>query len=207
MRPLTTRSPFLCVASLVGALSCVPASGAAQSVARPLSWSRFGIGYVANAPNMMAGVSGYVLFRALGGIGLYADAKFDVDSPGRDPYYYPNWTPSQVEDSVRDVFPVDHQVSWRAFDVAVVRPVTPGLMVYAGVGYAQKKRYQSYQDPSKQLGQLGLFWVEAPDLRVNTASAMFGVFMRMSRVLAFQTGFETTPRGFTLGATIKFPPR
>lgn len=181
-------------------------SGAAPAKAQALSWSRFGIGYAVDAPSMMAGVGGYILFPALHGWGLYGDAKFDVSSPSHNQYFV-HMTAQQVLDTVPGVIYQSHKESWQGFDLALVRPVTPGLMLYVGGGYAKRREYEYFYDPAQQLGQLGLFWAEATDQAETTLNFMFGGFFRMSRYLAFQTGFETRPLGFSLGGFLKFPPR
>jgi hypothetical protein len=183
-------------------------SGAVPAAGQASSWSRFGIGYVANAPSMMAGVGAYILFPGLlHGWGLYGDAKFDPSSPAHDPYFLHNMTAQQVEDSVQGVEFRYHTDSWQGFNLAVVRPVTPALMLYVGGGYAKRQRYNSYRDPAQQLGQLGLFWAQATDQTETTLNFMVGGFLRMSRYLTFQTGIETRPVGFTVGGWFKFPPR
>jgi len=177
-------------------------------MAQTYGWSPFGVGYVASAPNMMAGVDGYVLFPSLHGFGIYVDTKWDVDSPAHDPYFLPNMTRQQTEDQVNGVYFIQRKDSWRGFiNVAVVKPVTPALMLYLGGGYSERQWFYNFKDPAEELGQLGLFWVQAPEATSHSVSMMLGAFLRLSPYIAFQTGFETRPGGFSIGATIKFPPR
>lgn len=168
---------------------------------------RFGFGYVANAPEMLAGLQGMVILPALGGIGLYADLKFDAESPDRDEYFVADRTALQVEDQIAGVRFIDHRDSYQGLNVALVRPVNPALMLYAGVGVATMTRYREYLDPSEQLGQAGYFWVEATDEEATFTNVLAGIFMRVSPVLSLQTGFETNPKGFTVGATFLLPKR
>jgi hypothetical protein len=202
MRLSALRPPVVVALSLLWGVS----SGAAPVGAQSLSWSRFGIGYAVDAPSMMAGVGAYVLFPALHGWGLYADAKFDISSPAHDPYFL-HMTAQQVQDSVQNVQYRNHQESWQGFDLAVIRPVTPALMLYVGGGYAKRRVYDYFWDPAQNLGQLGLFWAQATDETTTTLNFMFGGFFRMGRYLAFQTGIEFRPLGFSLGGFLKFPPR
>lgn len=202
MRLSALRTSVLFSLSLLWAASW----GAAPAKAQMLSWSRFGIGYVTDAPSMMAGVSAYVLFPSLGGWGLYGDAKFDPGSPAHD-RYFEHMTAQDAENSVPGLQFIQKQDSWQGFNVAVVRPVTPGLMLYVGGGYAKRRRYNSYNDPSQQLGQLGIFWAQSTRDTHATGNLMVGGYLRMGRYIAFQTGIETRPLGFTLGGTLKFPPR
>jgi hypothetical protein len=188
---------------LVTALVAVPATGLdAQSTG-----TRVGIGYVANAPDLMAGGSAMVLVPALGGIGVYVDAKFNTDSPRRDETFYADWTALQVEDEVPGVRFHDVQDSYRSVNVAVVRPVTPALMLYVGAGLTHLTRYRQYRDPEEELGRAGYFWVEGPDEASDSANLLVGAFLRISPRMSMQTGFESNPKGFTVGASILFPPR
>lgn len=203
MRTFTTQRSLLFTLALLGAA----AVGVSPAGAQTYGWSRYGVGYTGSAPNMLGGVSAYVLFPSMRGFGIYVDTKWDIDSPAKDPYFLTNMTRQQVEDQVTGALYQQKRESWRGFfNVAIVKPVTPGLMLYAGGGYSRREWFYSYQDPSEQLGQLGLFWVQAPELTGNDVNVMVGAFLRMGRYIAFQTGFETRPGGFTLGATIKFPP-
>ena len=129
MRPPRLRLSVLFTLSLLWA-----AAGAAPAKAQMISWSRYGIGYVASPPNMMAGVDGYILFPSLKGLGIYVDAKFDVQSPAHDPKYLSDMTDADVLNTVTGAVFQDKKDSYRSFNVALVRPITPGLMLYAGGG-------------------------------------------------------------------------
>ncbi len=80
-------------------------------------------------------------------------------------------------------------------------------MIYAGAGVAVRTRYREYRDPEGERGFLGLLLVEAPDEQWTTVNGLGGGFLRMSRWLDFQFGLETAPRGFTVGASVRIPPR
>ena len=188
------------------------AAGARPAAAQTYGWSTFGVGYVADAPSMMAGVNAYVLFPAIHGFGLYVDTKWDIDSPHNDPYFLTSMTAEQVQDQnpFNDTIiaiPNGQQNSWRSFNVAVIRPVTPALMLYLGGGYARRERFQQFTDSRRELGQMGVFWAQLATQTETTVNVMFGAFLRMGRHVAFQTGFEHRPGGFSLGATLKFPGR
>jgi hypothetical protein len=167
----------------------------------------FGFGYVADAPDEMGGVSAHIVFPMLGGVGLYVDAKVDMGSPDREDTFLAGRTAADVEETVTGVEFLNSEDSWRGFNVAIVKTVTPALKLYAGAGHATRKRYRQYHDPNEVLGLLGFFWVEAPEDEWNTVNALAGGFLRMSRWIDFQFGLETAPRGFTVGASIRLPPR
>lgn len=198
-RECVRRSDCIFTAILLLGLA---APAAAQQTDTPV---RFGLGYVANAPEMMAGVSGTVVFPSFGGIGLYVDAKFNVDSPSREVDFLEGRTALEVENEVPGVSFRDAQDSYQAINVAVVRPVNPSLMIYAGGGIATMTRYRQYKDPTEELGRAGFFWVEAPDEEATEANFLVGLFMKITPLLHMQTGFETGPKGFTVGATFLLP--
>lgn len=167
----------------------------------------FGIGYVANAPQLLAGAGAYATFPLLGGLGFYLDAKFDVNGPSREDNFESALTALEVEDQIPGVALVGSEDSWRSFNIAVVRPLTPAFMVYLGAGYATRTRYHEYRDPKGERGLLGLLWAEAPHEESSTVNGLFGGFLRLGRPLDFQFGFETAPRGFTVGGSLRLPPR
>jgi hypothetical protein len=191
---------------LPACLACAAACNAAPVRAQTHNWSTFGIGYVANAPTMMTGGGAYVLFPFLKGFGLYANATFDMGSPARKSDFV-HMTAQEVQDSVSGNWYQVNTDSWQSFNVAVVKPITPGLMVYVGTGYAKKRIYDLFKDPSLTIGQGGNFWAEDTRLRESTVGLIFGGFLRMGRHLAFQMGVDTRPVGFTVGGLLKFPGR
>jgi hypothetical protein len=193
--------------ALVGALAFVTVSTPAPGSAQNAPAHYFGIGYVANAPDLLGGVSGYAVFPILGGLGLYVDAKFDLDSPSRDDTFISTLTDREVEEQVAGAEFIDDADSWQGFNFALVRPLSPSLMVYAGAGVATRTRYREYRDPEGEMGRLGFFIVEAPDDEWTSVNALAGGFLRLGRWLDFQFGLETRPRGFTVGGALRLPPR
>jgi hypothetical protein len=195
------RSTPLCLALAAAGLAAAPLA------AQDTLGVRFGVGYTANAPEMLAGASGFVILPAMGGIGLYLDAKFNPDSPRKDGAFLEGRTALQIEDEVAGVRFQDSKDSYRSFNVAVVRPMTPSMMLYAGAGISQMTRYREYFDPTEEMGLIGFFWVEAPDEKSTSINGLAGAFLRISSLISFQTGFETNPKGFTVGATFHLPRR
>jgi hypothetical protein len=168
---------------------------------------RVGLGYVGNAPEMVSGVSGHVLFPGMGRFGLYVDAKFNPYSARREETFLADRTAIEIEDEVVGVRFMDHKDSYRSFNAALVRYVNPSLMLYLGAGVSQMTRYREYYDPAEQMGQAGFFWVEAPDEAGSSLNVLGGAFLRMSSVLMFQTGVETNPKGFSVGISLQLPRR
>ena len=165
----------------------------------------FGIGYVTNAPDLLAGGAAYVVLPVLGGLGVYVDAKFDTSSPGEHEAFDPTLTAQQVDDEIGDAFR-DDESSWRSINAALVRPVTPAFTVYAGAGYVRERVYYEYFDDTRERGLAGVYWVEAPDQEANTVNVLAGMMLRMTSWINAHFGIETTPRGATVGISITYPP-
>lgn len=203
----SSQMPRVCLAA---ALLCAlpigvePASG--QASGSGLDRPHFGIGYAANAPNLMAGGGAYVVTRYLGGIGLYLDAKFDVEDPSGDIAFEDGLTADDVLDQVEGADFIKRESSYRSFNAALIRPVTPYLLVYVGGGLVQRTRFHWYEAPESDLGLSGVFWVRAPAEDDTMGNFMLGIFMRVSSFLSTQVGLESGPRGFTIGVSLR-PPR
>jgi hypothetical protein len=176
----------------------------AQSLPRELSRTQFGIGYVANAPNMLGGGNAYVLFPVLGGIGLYVDAKFDLNSPSDDLAFRSDITDDEVGSEVPGAEYIKREFSWKSFNVGVVRPLTPFFMIYGGAGPSRATVYHLYETIEADIGRA--LWVEAPDREETRVNLMLGAFLRLTSLISSQFGFETQPRGITVGASLRLPP-
>lgn len=171
-----------------------------------LSRAHFGVGYVGNAPSAMLGGSGYLIIpTSKGPFGLYLDAKFDVGNPSNETGFEPGLTASQVEDEVVGNEFVRSEGSWRSFNAALLRPLSPYFYVYAGAGIAQRTVYHLYEEPSLTLGVAGVFWVEAPARSEHSLNLLTGAILRLSSRISTQFGFETQPRGVTVGISARIP--
>ncbi|HEU5211067.1 MAG TPA: hypothetical protein VFU06_16845 [Longimicrobiales bacterium] len=189
------------ICTLAGIL-LLPGTSMAQSVAA-VDGPAFGVGYAANAPELLAGAAAWFVVPALGGIGLYADAKFDVDSPARGDTYEADLTAAEVDSELGDEYR-DSEGSWRSFNIAVVRPVTPSLMLYAGGGYARETMYRQYVDATGSRGLGGVYWVRSPDENGSSVNFLAGMFLRLGRHLNAQFGLDSAPRGFGVGMSLVF---
>lgn len=178
----------------------------APAAAQRAQGVRVGAGYVANSPELILGGAAYVLLPTAGGIGLYVDAKFDASSPSRKANYVADLSAQRVDSEIGDRF-FDSRKSWRALDLALVRPVRPALMLYVGVGYATRRKYNEYVDPTGERGTAGRYWVEDTGGRASRANALAGMFFRMSRYFNAQFGVESSPVGATVGVSLALPPR
>lgn len=196
----------LCTSAFVGAFGvavslAAPAAVSAQVVDAP----RFGIGYVANAPDQMAGGSAYAIFPVAGGLGLYVDAKFDVDSPSKDIAFRPDLTGAEVRSSEEFTGArfLKQEFSYRSVNVALVRPINTGVSIYAGGGMAWGENYKLYE---QIIGELGYaLWVVDPEFDETEVNLMGGLILRISSVLSTQIGYETQPNGVTAGVSLRLP--
>lgn len=177
----------------------------AQGEPVPLTWTQFGVGYVGNAPDMMAGGSAHVIFPTAGGIGLYVDMKFDQSSPTEERGYDPNVTSLEVA-GMEGSHHVETDESWKSFNVALIRPLNSSLWVYAGGGVAKLIRYDLYDvDPEAGIGVGGVAWLENPATAETRTNLMVGIMMRLSSRLSSQFGYETQPDGVTIGVSVRLP--
>lgn len=196
--------------ALAAAALCAAAPAAAQigvPASRAMSFEpRFGIGYVANMPNQFAGVSAHFISDFLGGLGVYVDAKFDVESPEDEEGFEPDLTAAEVDETRGDqVFHEDG--SWRSVNVALMRPIAPQFVVYLGAGYADGKHYRQYIDTEGELGLEGFYWVRDEENSGSEINVLGGAFFQLTRSIAFQVGAESKPGGFTLGVSYLVPLR
>lgn len=204
----SSELPRVCtIAALLCGLGLGVGSVSGQASASGLDRPHIGIGYAANAPNLMAGGGAYWVTPYFGGIGLYLDAKFDVEDPSGDPSFEAGLTANDVVNQIEGADFIKRESSYRSFNAALVKPVTPYLILYAGGGLVQRFRYHLYEAPDSDLGLSGIFWVEAPEEDDTMPNFMMGMFMRISSFLTTQTGIETEPRGFTIGASLRLPRR
>lgn len=196
---------ILTLTFMLALLGLVPQEGAAQSVESPLNRPHFALGYTANAPDIMGGIGGYYISSHLGGIGLYLDAKFDLENPSGEDTFESGLTAEDVLNQVTGAEYVQNEKSYRSFNAAVIRPLSPYLAVYAGGGIVQVSEYHLFEESTSGLGTAGVFWVEAPEFDETRPNFMIGAFLRMSSFISTQVGFETEPRGFTIGASFRLP--
>ena len=165
----------------------------------------FGIGYVGNIPDAIAG--GAVLLttpKLLRGAGLYADVKFTPTSPAGTEEYDPTITVDQAANQFADLLFLEES-AWVAVDLALVYAVTGELGVYAGAGYSKERHYRQYYDESQNRGLLGFYWIPDPAESGNRVNFLGGVLLRAGRHVIFQAGLEAQPRGADVGVMITLP--
>lgn len=156
------------------------------------------IGYVANAPHLLLGGAVAALPDALGGWGLYLDAKMGLDSPANDDFFMPDITFNEAKNVRQHTFSRDESY-WRSYNVAVVRAFRDDLIFYLGGGAAEERVFAEFFDPSRELGNFGYYFIEDEGMHRWQANAMGGMYFRIMRHLAVQFGAESTPVGLTVG--------
>ena len=159
---------------------------------------RLGIGYVTNSPEMFSGVGGYVVLDVLGGLGLYVDGKLGLNSPAGEVDYVDSLTVRDVDGAPGMNLELEES-GWWSVNAAVLRPISPELMLYLGGGYAYDTRFRRYRDASMELGTFGYYWVRDEEASGGRLNVLGGAFFRMSESLALQFGAEMEPPGFTVG--------
>lgn len=189
-------------AGLAGVALAILSVGASEADAQ---WgSRAGVGFVVNAPNQYLGLSGHVLTGVAGGLGLYVDGKIVRPSVADEENFDGGITAQFVDDNYGDV-PLGEEEEYRTVNVALMRPLTPELLLYAGAGHTSRTVYVEYQDLSEERGRSGFYWVEDPDNAATGVNVLLGAFFRISRNVSLQFGVESQPRGATVGASYSVP--
>lgn len=166
---------------------------------------RIGVGVVTNAPALVLGGSAFAVLDAFGGLGLYVDARRSLESPGRNGDFVDSLSVSDVDGMPGQRFQRDDQ-AWWSINAAVVRPVSPELMIYVGAGYVWEDLYRRYQntDPDVDLGTLGWYWVHDDEGSAARVNYLAGALFRMTPHIALQFGLESAPPGFTVGGVYSF---
>lgn len=197
-------TPFLTLA-VVSVIAAGPLSGQQPEDAVPPSFftARYaGIGYVVNAPNVFFGVGGFVI--PFGSFGLYADGKLSIDTPRGSENFADDVTLEQVETEFGDVL-FEERDTWLSANLAAVRPITPEIAAYAGVGITRRTGYREYFDPQGERGLGGYYWIGDDELNELGPNFLAGVLLHAGPNLVFQLGGETSPIGATLGISYALP--
>lgn len=167
---------------------------------------RIGIGYVANAPNMFAGAMAFAVFDIAGGLGLYVDGKYRTENPSTRDDYMDSLSVADIE-----LFPGQRELqdgffAW-SVNAALVKTVSPEMMIYAGAGYAVDEQYVRYYDGGDffDLGVDDRYWVKDEANSGPRVNLLGGVIFRMTRHVALHFGLELVPPGVTVGGSYSFP--
>ena len=165
---------------------------------------RIGVGYVTNAPNMFLGASAHFVADYRGGWGVYVDFKRSISSPRDEGDFIDSLTVADVDGMPGHVRDFDEE-AWWSVNGALVRPVSPELMLYLGAGYTSEEVFYRYDSDDPDYGSFGRYWVIDEEASGGRVNLLGGAFLRMGRRIALQFGFETEPSGFTVGASFLLP--
>jgi hypothetical protein len=170
--------------------------------AQPTYPTGAGLGYVVRAPDQLLGFSAHAISGRRGGVGLYLDAKFDLDSPARTDLFLADRSAAQADAAGHRRF--REQFSWTTANAALIRPLGPALAAYAGAGLSRRRVYSEWSDPTGSTGIGGVYIVEDPDFRATQANFLGGFIFVIGRV-SLHFGGESTPRGATVGGMYTVP--
>jgi len=199
LRPVVLLMGLLCSIASVGMAQSEP-----ESEARFLERPFIGLGYVANAPEQLAGVGVVATLPALSHWGAYVNFKWSPDSPKNRANYDPTLTSHDVEDLYRDEY-VSFDIVWTSISVAIARTIRPQLTLYAGAGYARSEGFDQFFDEDQNRGDQGYYWVVHPEDEATKVNFLAGAFLRAGEYFAFQFGLESAPKGFTVGGSFVLP--
>lgn len=192
-------------------LAAVASSSAAAQIGVPAARGerpfqpRFGVGFVANVPDQLAGLSVHVVPRGFP-VGFYADVKFDVESPRESDGFVDSLTRTEVEATRGDRL-LSTDASFTTVNVGLMRPITSGLVLYAGAGYSNGSEFAEYVDLNTELGKGGIYWVEDTENEPSKVNFTGGAFFQLGGNFAFQIGADSNPSGFSLGISYLTPLR
>jgi len=158
-----------------------------------------GVGYVANAPDMLAGATLWTVIPGFHGWGLYVDAKMDPWDPIGDGVLFADMTAAEAESQWPNDIKYISDARWRGFNVAITKALTDEMVLYLGAGYAEETVYKQYKDTQEDRGILGWYWAEDPDASRTGVNFLAGGFLRIAESVRIQFGGEARPMGFTVG--------
>jgi len=188
---------------LLGGRCCcglqTPAAARAQEAP-----SHFGIGFVANAPDQLTGISGHILPRGFFGFGIYVDAKRSVGSPRNRRGFTEEFTVAQIECEFEDQFFRTDAFS-QSINGALVRGMGRDLLLYGGAGIVQRHLYHEYLDRAGVRGIGGVYTVRDGEASGSVGNVLGGAFLRLGSRIWIQAGAESMPRGATIGGSLIIP--
>jgi hypothetical protein len=197
----------LALAALLGLAATPAAAQIGIPASRPMEFQpRIGAGYVVNAPNQFVGVSAHWVSGVLGGLGLYVDVKFDLDSPEDRDWFLDTMTVAYVEENLGHPL-FSRAATWTSVNVALMRPLGPQFVVYGGAGYSDGRHYREYWDMDARVHETGFYWVRDEEASGARLNLLAGAMFQISSIFALQFGLESQPSGITVGASYLIPLR
>lgn len=165
--------------------------------------TNLGLGYVVNAPEQLLGFTVMTVGSSWSGWGAFADVKLAVDRVSGDDAFRESSTATEAIGMGHQRFG-EPEEEWTTFNVGLVRALTDDVAAYLGGGYSEQTVYQEF-DQGASAGIDRFYIVEDDRFGGNEVNILGGLYLRVSRVIAFQFGGETAPAGFTAGVSLMVP--
>ena len=170
-----------------------------------LQHTQYGIGYVANLPDVQVGGGAYVVVPGWASAGLYVDAKVGIGGPAKERGYDASVTAAQIENDLGGTF-VKTESSWWSVNAAVIRQFSPYFALYAGAGVAHQTSYRLYNvDRTLGVGTGGVVWARDPRGDQYRPNLLAGIVTRLTSRVSAHFGYETEPDGVTVGLSLRLP--
>lgn len=180
------------------------AAGAGSAQAQALV--QLGAGYVVNGPEQFTGGSVHALWDVAGGIGLYLDAKWGSSTLVDERTFTTDFDFQAARDEFRDDLIIE-DFEWTTFNVALMRPITDEVSLYAGAGHSRRRAFGEFFDQAEERGVGGLYWVEDPQRRDARLNVLGGMFFQIAPRISVHLGAESAPAGVTVGGSFLFRSR
>jgi hypothetical protein len=170
-----------------------------------MSW---GIGYSGTIPEAYFGAGGWHLVRG-SRFGVFADGKVTLPSlTGHNNYCPPalqECTIAWVQQNRND-FDLRDENEWLIFNVGGLYAFYPEFALMLGGGMARLRGIREFVDPEEdaaiRITEEGNYFVPHFAEPSWTAQLTAGLLMRAGNRIAFSFGYETAPRGMTVGVFI-----
>ena len=137
--------------------------------------------------------AGYYQFND-NGFGFYGNAQTTLKK--RQPMYQ-NLTVSSFGDPVTGRYK-DLNVG----DIGITRKISPGVGVYAGLGYATVTGEAQKRDPLQVFGTNGVYYVKDPQNDKSGANLNAGIIM-LSQHLSFNIGYHSITKSAYFGIGVR----
>lgn len=171
---------------------------------------RTGIGWAAVMPDVMAGIGAWHLFGS-SPFGAFADAKVSYPDLTKDDEYCPVPISPCTVAGVRATRPeiwLQDRDQFAILNVGVLINAAPEVSFLAGAGLVRRARYTEFAsialDPDEFVTHSGAYWVPEDPRTVSEVQAVVGMLMRLGNFVVLRFGYETAPRGMSVGGYLAF---
>jgi hypothetical protein len=206
MSLLAVRSLRTAATVLVLTGTCTFSAAAQDGTPRNFhSGMAWGFGYSGTIPEAYAGAGGWHFLKGRG-IGVFADGKITVPSFTG----HRNFCPASLQqcsitwvEQNRNDFAITDENEWLIINGGGMYAFTPEFALMLGAGMARLKRVREYVDPEEdssiRITEQGNYYVPHDPEHSWTAQGVVGLLLRAGNRLALSLGYETAPRGMTIG--------